>query len=220
MSWKGMIQREQGKEYFQKLNLFLKQEYQERKIYPIRENVFRAFKHTNYSKLKVVILGQDPYHGLDQANGLAFAVNEKRHYPPSLINIKKEIRRDLGMELKDRTLMSVAKQGVLLLNSVLTVRASQPGSHQNMGWETFTDFVIKEINKKEDPVVFMLWGSYAHKKARFLDDEKHLILTSSHPSPLSFYRGFDGCGHFSQANNFLIQNNKEPIKWGEDICPN
>lgn len=220
MNWKNTIQREQEKEYFQKLNLFLKQEYRDRKIYPIRGNVFRAFKHASYSELKVVILGQDPYHGLDQANGLAFAVNDNRHFPPSLSNIKEEIKRDLGVELQDRTLMSIAKQGVLLLNTVLTVRAGQPGSHQNMGWEIFTDFIIKEINKKEDPVVFMLWGSQAHKKARFLDDEKHLVLTSSHPSPLSVYRGFDGCGHFSQANNFLIQKNKEPIKWGEDICPN
>lgn len=213
MGWKEITTREYGKEYFQKLQLFLKEEYRTKTIYPIKENVFRAFKLTPLSKVKTVILAQDPYHGPNQANGLAFAVNNKMDYPPSLINIKKEIKRDLNVDLQDRTLMPLAKQGVLLLNTVLTVRAGQPGSHQNLGWETFTDQIIKEINQKADPVVFMLWGSYAHKKARFLDDERHLVLTSSHPSPLSVYRGFDGCGHFSQANHFLKKNNREIINW-------
>lgn len=201
--------------YMRELRIFLKQEKAEKKvIYPRGEDIFNALNFTPYEDVKVVILGQDPYHGPGQAHGLSFSVPEGVKIPPSLVNIYKEIQTDIGVDIpKSGYLKRWAEQGVLLLNSVLTVEAHQAGSHAGKGWERFTDEIIRKLNDREQPLVFMLWGSYAQKKGAFIDTKKHLVLKAPHPSPLSAHRGFLGCKHFSKANVFLKENNILPIQW-------
>ena len=214
-SWAGKLQGEFEKEYFAKLTTFVKKEYQEGKVYPAPKNIFRAFDLCPFEKVKVVILGQDPYHGEHQANGLAFAVDEKTLVPPSLQNIYKEITSDFGKSLvhTDGDLSRWARQGVLLLNATLTVRAHQAGSHQNHGWEQFTDAVIRALSEGREHLVFMLWGNYAKTKGAHIDRSKHLVLEASHPSPFSATSGFFGCKHFSKANDYLTSNGETPIDW-------
>lgn len=213
--WAKYLNPEFDKEYMQKLRLFLKAEYSQKKIiYPQKEEYFAAFNQTPLDQVKVVILGQDPYHGPGQAHGFCFSVRDGVRTPPSLINIFKEIRSDLGIENgRKGDLRSWAEQGVLLLNSVLTVEGGKAASHRGKGWETFTDKVIEVVNKNAQSCVFMLWGSYAQKKAAHVDTQKHLVLQSPHPSPLSAHRGFLGCRHFSKANKFLIDSQRGPIDW-------
>lgn len=214
-SWKKVLADEFGQDYFIKLAEFVRAEYQQTTVYPPVKFVFRAFELTPFDKVKVVILGQDPYHGSGQANGLAFAVNRGIDLPPSLQNIYKEIKNDLGMEpaSSEGDLDSWARQGVLLLNATLTVRAHQAGSHQNKGWERFTDAVIKVLSEKKKNLVFILWGNYAQKKGQVIDEVKHLVIKSAHPSPLSAYSGFFGSAPFSQCNAYLIFNDMDPIEW-------
>ncbi|MCL4383864.1 uracil-DNA glycosylase [Patescibacteria group bacterium] len=213
-SWKKALSREFDEAYFKTLTDFVKAEYQKTTVYPPPQFIFRAFELTPFDKVKVVILGQDPYHGEYQANGLAFAVNKGVDLPPSLVNIYKEIESDLGTK-KDRVgdLESWARQGVLLLNATLTVRAHQAGSHQNKGWERFTDAVIKVLSDQREHLVFILWGSYAQKKGAVIDETKHCVIRSVHPSPLSAHNGFFGSKPFSQANAYLIFNGETPIEW-------
>lgn len=203
------------KEYFKELTNFVKKEYKDGVVYPAPKNIFRAFDLCPFEKVKVVILGQDPYHGTGQANGLAFAVNERETVPPSLQNIFKEIQNDLGKPLEHTNgdLSRWTEQGVLLLNATLTVRAHTAGSHQEKGWEQFTDAVIKVFSEEREHLVFMLWGNYAKAKGAHIDREKHLVLESPHPSPFSASSGFFGCKHFSQANAYLISHNEIPINW-------
>ena len=214
-SWKKELEPEFEKDYFLNLTDFVKQEYTENKCFPPGKEIFAAFDHSNFDDTKVVILGQDPYHGIDQANGLCFSVRDGIQFPPSLINIFKEIENDIGKPVPETgNLERWADQGVLLLNATLTVRAHQAGSHQNKGWETFTDRVIETISKDKENVVFMLWGGYAKKKSKLIDSSKHLILTSGHPSPLSANRGYwFGNRHFSRANQYLEQKGLNPINW-------
>ncbi|MBO4805507.1 MAG: uracil-DNA glycosylase [Paludibacteraceae bacterium] len=213
-TWKAVLQEEFDKPYFEILTNFVRKEYQTTTIYPPAKLIFNAFNLCPFDQAKVVIIGQDPYHGPGQAHGLCFSVNDGVAYPPSLINIFKEIEDDLHRPTPTSgNLERWAKQGVLLLNAILTVRANQPASHQNKGWEEFTDRVIKELSDKRDGLVFMLWGSYAQKKGAVIDTKKHLVLKAVHPSPLSAYRGFFGCKHFSQANAYLQSRGKSPIEW-------
>ncbi|MCL4149397.1 UNVERIFIED_CONTAM: hypothetical protein GTU68_045163 [Idotea baltica] len=213
-SWKNELRSEFGKEYFEKLTSFVKQEYKSQTIYPPGKEIFRAFDKCDFDKVKVVILGQDPYHGPGQANGLCFSVREGMPFPPSLVNIFKEIKEDLNKEMPPNgSLDRWAEQGVLLLNATLTVRAHQAGSHQNKGWEQFTDAVIHHLAAQRTGIVYLLWGSYAQKKAAFLNAKDNLVLKSPHPSPLSAYRGFFGNGHFSKANKYLTELGKEPVHW-------
>lgn len=213
-SWKEALQAEFDKSYFAALVDFVKREYATKKIFPPAPLIFNAFDQCPLSEVKVVILGQDPYHGPGQAHGLCFSVNDGVDFPPSLVNIFKEINRDLQIPFPlSGNLTRWAKQGVLLLNATLTVEAHQAGSHQGKGWETFTDAVIRVLSEKRENLVFMLWGSYAQQKGVLINHSKHLILRSVHPSPLSAYRGFLGCGHFSEANEFLISKEKTPIQW-------
>ena len=214
-SWKKELKPEFEKDYFKNLINFVKTEYSEHKCFPPGGEIFAAFDHSDFEKTRVVILGQDPYHGVGQANGLCFSVKDGIQFPPSLINIFKEIENDLGKSLPSTgNLERWADQGVLLLNATLTVRAHQAGSHQNKGWETFTDRVIHIISEHKENVVFMLWGGYAKKKAKLIDASKHFILTSGHPSPLSANRGYwFGNKHFSKANEYLRQHGKEEIDW-------
>jgi uracil-DNA glycosylase len=213
-SWRAHLSEEFEKDYFKKLVAFVREEYSNGICYPPGKLIFAAFDHCTFDKLKVVILGQDPYHGPGQANGLSFSVNDGVRVPPSLINIFKEIKADLGgPEITKGNLVEWADQGVLLLNATLTVQAHLAGSHQKKGWENFTDAVIKKINDEKDHVVFILWGSYAQKKGAFIDQSKHLVLKSAHPSPLSAYNGFWGNQHFSKTNNFLVRNGKPTINW-------
>ncbi len=213
-SWKSALSGEFDKPYFQRLIPFVKQEYVNHTVYPAGSNIFRAFDSTPFQDVKVVILGQDPYHGPGQANGLCFSVNNGVRLPPSLVNIFKEIRNDTGKEVSaSGDLSTWASQGVLLLNATLTVRAHQAGSHQNKGWENFTDAAIRKLNKKKTGVVYMLWGSYAQKKGGFIDSESNLVLKSPHPSPLSAHRGFFGNGHFTRANEYLRRVGKAEITW-------
>ena len=213
-SWKEGLQTEFDKPYFENLVGFVKQEYASHTIFPPAGQIFNAFNTCPFNNVKVVILGQDPYHGPRQAHGLCFSVNDGIQFPPSLQNIFKEINSDLGIPMpKSGNLTRWAEQGVLLLNATLTVRASQAGSHQGRGWEEFTDAVIKIISEKAENVVFILWGSYAIKKKALIDASKHCILTAPHPSPLSSYRGFFGCKHFSQTNTYLTSKGKTPIEW-------
>lgn len=213
-SWKEVLQTEFDKPYFENLVGFVKQEYASHTIFPPAGQIFNAFNTCPFNHVKVVILGQDPYHGPRQAHGLCFSVNDGIQFPPSLQNIFKEITSDLGIPVPTTgNLTRWAEQGVLLLNATLTVRASQAGSHQGRGWEEFTDAVIKIISEKAENVVFMLWGSYAIKKKALIDASKHCILTAPHPSPLSSYRGFFGCKHFSQTNAYLASKGKQPIEW-------
>lgn len=214
-SWKPYLQDEFEKPYFKDLVNFVKNEYANNECFPPGKQIFNAFNHCPFEKVKVVVIGQDPYHGFGQANGLCFSVNDGISHPPSLINIFKEIEQDLGIPYpKSGNLMRWADQGVLLLNATLTVRANQAGSHQNKGWETFTDSVIKIINEKKESVIFLLWGGYAKQKAKYINDVKHKILTSGHPSPLSANRGYwFGNKHFSKTNYLLEQVFRVPIQW-------
>lgn len=215
--WKSHLTEEFAKPYMLELKEFLRGELARKKvIYPKGNEYFNAFNSTPFDQVKVVILGQDPYHGPNQAHGLCFSVQHGVDTPPSLINIFKEIQADLGLrpsDFKHGNLKSWADQGVLLLNSVLTVEQGRAAAHQGKGWETFTDKAISELNEKREGIVFMLWGSYAHKKGAVIDGSKHLILRAPHPSPLSAHRGFLGCQHFSQANAYLERQGKAPIDW-------
>ena len=213
-SWKNLLQEEFNKPYFEELTRFVKSEYSAGQVFPAGRNIFRAFDKCPFDKLKVVIIGQDPYHGVGQANGLCFSVDDGVQYPPSLQNIFKEIHDDIGSPIPSSgNLDRWAEQGVLLLNAVLTVRAHQAASHAGRGWEQFTDAVVRTIAERKEGVVYMLWGNYAQRKVQIADPERNLILKSVHPSPLSVYRGFFGCKHFSKANDYLIQQGKEPIVW-------
>lgn len=214
-SWKEVLANEFSKDYFIKLTQFVKEEYSgETPIYPPAKLIFNAFDKCPFDKVKVVILGQDPYHGVGQAHGLCFSVNKGIPFPPSLLNIFKEIESDMGTPIpEDGDLTRWSEQGVLLLNATLTVRASQAGSHQRRGWEEFTDAAIRELASRREGIVFILWGSYAQKKGAFIDRSKHLVLTSPHPSPLSAYQGFFGNHHFSTANRYLREQGKSEIIW-------
>jgi uracil-DNA glycosylase len=214
-SWKKILEKEFEEDYFKELTEFVKQEYKNATVYPPPQFIFHAFDLTPFDKVKVVILGQDPYHGINQANGLAFSVNDNIPTPPSLVNIYKEIESDLGVKTKNKNgnLENWAKQGVLMLNATLTVKANQAGSHQNKGWENFTDAVVKILSEQKENLVFILWGSYAQKKGSVIDEDKHLVIKSAHPSPFSAYNGFFGSKPFSQTNNYLIFSGKDPIEW-------
>ena len=214
-SWKAVLGDEFEKEYFSRLIGFVKEEYGTSVCYPPGSLIFNAFEKTPWDKVKVVILGQDPYHGPSQAHGLCFSVNEGIPFPPSLYNIFKEIRDDIGTGIPSSgNLTRWAEQGVLLLNATLTVRAAQAGSHQNRGWETFTDAVIHALNSGKENLVFLLWGSYAQNKGKFIDARRHLVLKARHPSPLSANSGgWFGNKHFSQTNQYLLQHGKEAITW-------
>ena len=212
--WDRLLREEFHKPYYLALRQFLKEEYQTQVIYPPKEDIFNALKATSYADTKVVILGQDPYHGVGQAHGMAFSVNPGVAVPPSLRNIYKELHDSLGYAIPDHGyLMPWAKQGVLLLNTVLTVRAGQPQSHQNKGWEMLTDEIIKLLNQKDETVIFLLWGTPAKKKQVLITNPKHVILTAVHPSPLSAHRGFFGCNHFKQVNELLEKQGRAPIDW-------
>ncbi len=212
--WKAILKDEFSKPYFEELVSFVKEEYATTEVFPAGRNIFRAFDKCPFDKLKVVIIGQDPYHGEGQANGLCFSVNEGTPFPPSLKNIFKEVCDDIGTPIPTSgELDRWAEQGVLLLNAVLTVRAHNAASHAGRGWEIFTDAVVKAIAERKQGIVYMLWGSYAQRKGAIANPKQNLILHAVHPSPLSAYRGFFGCKHFSQANNYLISLGKEPIKW-------
>lgn len=213
-SWKTRLQNEFEKEYFIDLTNFVKKEYNSHTVYPPGRLVFNAFEKCSFENVKVVILGQDPYHGPGQAHGLCFSVKDGVAFPPSLINIFKEIHDDMDTSLPDSgNLERWAEQGVLLVNATLTVRAGQAGSHQNKGWELFTDEVVRLVAEEKEHVVFILWGSYAQKKGETIDRTKHLVLESPHPSPLSASRGFFGNKHFSKANAYLIEHGMEPVEW-------
>jgi len=213
-SWALRLQDEFNKPYFVELTQFVKEEYKIATVFPPGKEIFKAFDCCSFDDLRVVVLGQDPYHGAGQAHGLCFSVNQGIKPPPSLVNIFKEIKQDLGKDMPTHgDLTRWAKQGVLLLNATLTVRESSPGSHQKKGWETFTDAVIKNISDNKEHVVFILWGAYAQKKTELINAEKHLILSSAHPSPFSADRGFFGNKHFSKTNAYLIQQGLKPIDW-------
>ena len=212
--WKSILSEEFSKPYFDNLVNFVKQEYASTEVFPAGGNIFRAFDKCPLDNLKVVIIGQDPYHGPGQANGLCFSVNDGIAFPPSLQNIFKEVHADTGADIPlSGNLDRWAEQGVLLLNAVLTVRAHQAASHAGRGWEQFTDAVVRAIAERKEGVVYMLWGSYAQKKGAIADPSRNLILRAVHPSPLSAYRGFFGCKHFSQANDYLRSIGREPIEW-------
>ena len=212
--WDSILADEWQKPYYLELRKFLKQEYSTQTVYPNMEDIFNALKLTSFKDTKVVIIGQDPYHGFGQAHGLCFSVKKGVVPPPSLKNIYKELKNDIGFEIPNHgELTSWAKQGVLLLNNVLTVREGLPNSHKGKGWEIFTDRVIGELNKKETPVVFLLWGANAQKKAEIITNPKHYKLMTVHPSPLSASRGFFGCRHFSKTNEILQKNRINPINW-------
>ena len=213
-SWKQELSDEWSKDYFVRLTNFVRNEYATKQIFPPGRQIFAAFNATPFNEVKVVILGQDPYHDVGQANGLCFSVNDGIQFPPSLRNIFQEIHNDVGSPIpQSGDLTRWAKQGVLLLNATLTVEAHKAASHQRQGWEQFTDEVISHLSQHRRNVVFILWGSYAISKRTLIDPDKHLILTSVHPSPLSAYRGFFGNKHFSKANNYLVEHGKTPITW-------
>lgn len=213
-SWKVQLAEEFEKPYFAGLTGFIKQEYNSGRIYPPGSLIFNAFDKCPFDRVKVVILGQDPYHGPGQAHGLCFSVPDHVEMPPSLLNIFKEIHHDLGTSVPESgNLERWAVQGVFLLNAILTVRAHQAASHQDKGWETFTDRVIQLLAEQKEHIVFMLWGTYAQIKGRFIDTQRHLVLKSVHPSPLSAHRGFFGNHHFSRANEYLVNHGIEPVKW-------
>lgn len=214
-SWKSILASEFEKPYFEQLISFVKSEYQNYTCFPNGKDIFAAFDHCNFDDVKVVIIGQDPYHGQGQANGLCFSVNDGIALPPSLLNIFKELETDLEIPIPNNgNLQHWSRQGVLLLNATLTVRAHQAGSHQDKGWEEFTDAVIKKISKEKESIVFLLWGGYAKKKGKKIDINKHKVLTSGHPSPLSANRGYwFGNKHFSMCNQYLEAINNKPINW-------
>jgi len=212
--WDKILDGEFSKDYYKKLRLFLKNEYSKHTVYPDMFDIFNAFKTTSYSDVKVVILGQDPYHNPGQAHGMAFSVKEGIKPPPSLVNVFKEQKTDLGIENnKNGCLIPWAKQGVLLLNTVLTVRAGLANSHRKQGWEIFTNTVISHLNSRQEPIIFLLWGRPAQEKEALITNPNHFILKAAHPSPLSADRGFFGCRHFSKTNEILISLGKEPINW-------
>lgn len=213
-SWDQILAEEFNKEYYLRLRGFLKEEYTTRTVYPDMHDIFNALKFTDYNDVKVVILGQDPYHGEGEAHGLAFSVKKGIAIPPSLKNIYKELHNTLGCYIPNNGYLEKwARQGVLLLNTALTVRKDCANSHSGKGWEVLTDAIIKKLNLRDEPIVFMLWGNNAKSKAWFIDKDKHLVLTSVHPSPLSASRGFFGCDHFRKANDFLISHGMTPIDW-------
>ena len=213
-SWKDHLSKEFDKPYFNQLIEFVKAEYASHKIYPPGKKIFSAFDHCSFENTKVVIIGQDPYHGDAQANGLCFSVAEGVKSPPSLVNIFKEIKADVGKPIPTSgNLERWASQGILMLNATLTVRASTPGSHQKQGWEQFTDAVIKVLNEEKENLVFMLWGAYAQKKGAIIDRNKHFVLESAHPSPFAVYRGFSGNKHFSKCNAYLKSKVLDIIDW-------
>ena len=212
--WYDLLKDEFNKDYYKNMISFLENEYNTKTIYPKKEDVFNALNLCSYKNTKVVIIGQDPYHEPNQAHGLSFSVLGDTKLPPSLINIYKEISSDLGLIMgQNGDLTPWAKQGVLLLNNVLTVEKGKADSHKKIGWINFTDKIIELLNKKDDPIVFIFWGNNAKKKMELITNPKHLVLYSAHPSPLSAYHGFFGCKHFSKTNDFLIKNHKEPINW-------
>ena len=213
-SWRQVLQPEFDKPYFELLTHFVRQAYRTTQCFPPAGQIFRAFDLCPFDKVRVVIIGQDPYHDVNQAHGLCFSVQDGVPAPPSLVNIYKELQRDLGKPIPSSgNLTHWAEQGVLLLNATLTVEAHKAGSHQGKGWEELTDAAIQALNRQREHIVFMLWGSYAQRKGQFIDCRRHLVLTAVHPSPLSAYRGFIGCGHFSQANAYLQQHGLSPIVW-------
>ena len=213
--WDIILKDELKKTYFKKLGIFVKDEYKKNIVYPEYKNIFNALRLTDYDEVKVVILGQDPYHGPKEAHGLSFSVQKGVKRPPSLDNIFKELKSDLGIERTNNDLTAWAKEGVFLLNSIMTVVKDKPLSHKDKGWEIFTDDLIKILNKREKPIVFILWGSYARSKKTLVTNKNHYIIESPHPSPLSAYRGFFGSKPFSKTNNFLVTNGISPIKWGD-----
>lgn len=213
-SWREVLQAEFDKPYFELLTDFVRHAYRTTQCFPPAGQIFRAFDLCPFDKVRVVIIGQDPYHDVNQAHGLCFSVQDGIPAPPSLVNIYKELNRDIGKPIPSSgNLTHWAEQGVLLLNATLTVEAHKAGSHQGKGWEELTDAAIQALNLKREKIVFMLWGSYAQRKGKYIDRRKHLVLQAVHPSPLSAYRGFIGCGHFSKANNYLQQHGQTPIAW-------
>jgi len=214
INWQNIIKKEQQKEYYKKLEVFLNKEYETKKIYPPQDKIFTAFELCSCDNLKVVILGQDPYHQINQAQGLAFSTPTSIKNPPSMINIIKEVISDIGKcECLDGDLTPWAKQGVLLINTVFTVENSKPKSHDKIGWKIFSDNIIKYIDENFDNIVFVLWGANAISKTKLIDENKHHIISSVHPSPLSSYRGFFGSKPFSKANTYLLEHNKDAINW-------
>lgn len=212
--WDEVLKEEYEKEYFKKIAVTTNVLYKEKEMFPLKNRIFHALKLTDYDQVKVVILGQDPYHGVGEANGLAFAVNENVKIPPSLRNIYKELYDDLHIQIASHgNLESWAKEGVLLLNAILTVEKDKPASCRNMGWEELTDAIIKKINEKDNPVVFILWGAFARSKKKYITNKKHLVLESTHPSPFSAHYGFFGSKPFSKTNEFLRKNNIKEINW-------
>lgn len=213
-SWDNILKEKFESDYYKKIREFLKYEYSNYTIYPEMNDIFSSLKYADYEDIKVVIIGQDPYHEEGQAHGLSFSVKPGIDTPPSLVNIYKELQSDLGCYIPNNGyLESWAKQGVLLLNNVLTVRAHQANSHKTCGWEKFTDDIVRELNKREKPIVFLMWGSCAKQKETLITNKNHVILKAPHPSPLSAYRGFFGCKHFSKTNEILIANGEKPINW-------
>ena len=213
--WDEVLKDEFKKDYFRKLGVFVKSEYKNKVCFPQYKDIFNALRYTDYDEVKVVILGQDPYHGDGEAHGLSFSVHDNIKRPPSLANIFKELESDLGIKKENKDLTGWAKQGVLLLNSIMSVVKDTPLSHKEKGWEIFTDNIIKKLNERETPIVFILWGGYARSKKQLITNKNHYIVESVHPSPLSAYHGFFGSRPFSKTNNFLIKHNIEPIDWGK-----
>lgn len=214
MTWTEVLKPIKESDYFKNLWEKVKIEFNSSQCFPPKNEIFRALELTEFDDVKVVIIGQDPYHNDEQANGLCFSVSENVKAPPSLKNIFIELKDDVGVERKSNDLQDWAKQGVLLLNATLTVKAHEPNSHKNLGWETFTDFIIKQISDEKENVVFVLWGAFAQKKASLINEKKHFIIQSAHPSPFSVYRGFFGSKPFSKINNYLFEKEKNPIVWG------
>lgn len=213
--WDIILDDEMKKDYFRKLGTFVKQEYQHKVIFPAYGDIFNALRYTDYDQVKVVILGQDPYHGDGEAHGLSFSVQEGVRRPPSLQNIFKELEADLGIKRDHTNLVGWAEQGVLLLNSIMTVERNKPLSHKDKGWEIFTDYVIQSLNKRNEPVIFVLWGSYARSKKVYITNPQHYIIECVHPSPLSASRGFFGSKPFSKINHFLESHQMQPIDWSK-----
>ena len=214
-NWDIVLKEELNKDYFKKLGVFVKNEYKNKICYPQYKDIFNALRYTDYDEVKVVILGQDPYHGENEAHGLSFSVRDDVKRPPSLNNIFKELESDLGIKKTNNDLTNWAKQGVLLLNSIMSVVKDTPLSHKEKGWEIFTDNIIKKLNEREQPIVFILWGGYARSKQKLITNKNHYIVESVHPSPLSAYNGFFGSKPFSKTNNFLISKNIIPIDWSK-----
>lgn len=212
-NWDVVLKDEFSKDYFKKLGKFVKEQYKTKTCYPAYANIFNALRYTDYDEVKVVILGQDPYHGPNEAHGLSFSVREGVKRPPSLMNIFKELESDLGVTRNHSDLTGWAKQGVFLLNSIMSVEKDKPLSHKNQGWEIFTDTIIQKLNEREKPIVFILWGSFARSKKAFITNPQHFIIEAVHPSPLSAHNGFFGSKPFSKTNQFLISHNMEPIDW-------